>query len=275
MVVIKDLFADTHVLRVRRLAQSFTDDWVCWQLQDALLKFVILVDFLLNLLDLVVNDCDIGFGRHREIRLQRLRRLNIRGRLGVRNDSRMDERLCRILAHPLKLSIDPLHLSIFSLFGIKVVQIEMRGLAQKLSQLELIVDYQAYVADVLLAEMVIGFVASTVFLRDFRIGVTLERIMMGITFRGWFGLIFAMISNCLKLLLLKFLRLEHVVHNVRHIAVLIQMHPVLCSELLVGLNLNVQKSLGAISSALAGQSRTSTAVVFVNLEFLLGRLLWS
>ena len=113
----------------------------------------------------------------------------------------MDERLCRVLANPLKLSINSFHLFIFSFFCIKVIEIKMASFTQELSQLELVIDHKANITDILFAEMVISLIASTVFLSNFRVGVTLERIVISITFRSWLCLIFAKISNCLNLLL--------------------------------------------------------------------------
>ena len=127
----------------------------------------------------------------------------------------------------------------------------MSGLTQKLPQLELVIDDQANVAYILFTEMASRLVISTVFLCHERIWVSLERIIVVITFRAtlnWFLLFFAMIGDFLLFLVVFDLRTKHVIHNVRDISIFIEMHSILGGlKLLITLNFYIQNSLRSVA----------------------------
>lgn len=140
--------------------------------------------------------------------------------MGVRNHSRMHKWFRRVLTDPLELSINPFHLPILGILNIKVIQIKMCSITQELSQLKLMIDYQARITNICFAKMVISLVTSTVFFGNFRIGISLKRVALLITFRAtnFLILFITMISHFLYFLLLD-LWSKHMIHNVRDISV--------------------------------------------------------
>lgn len=163
----------------------------------------------------------------------------------------MNKWLSGVLVDPLEFAIYSFHLAVLGLCDIEIIQIKMSGLTQKLPQLELVIDDQANVAYILFTEMASRLVISTVFLCHERIWVSLERIIVVITFRAtlnWFLLFFAMIGDFLLFLVVFDLRTKHVIHNVRDISIFIEMHSILGGlKLLITLNFYIQNSLRSVA----------------------------